>query len=116
MWILTGVLLNEWLISQCIGWTAGSPRVAGDEEEDDIDDLEHEFDYGNSEAFGPTLPAGVIHSSNGYVGHPSSSQSATFTPALEVPLLTYGEVVIDWCILILSLFLRLMTISFWAQT
>nr|GMC60635.1 cellulose synthase A catalytic subunit 2 [UDP-forming] [Ipomoea batatas] len=69
-----------------------SPRVAGDEEEDDIDDLEHEFDYGNSEAFGPTLPAGVIHSSNGYVGHPSSSQSATFTPALEVPLLTYGEV------------------------
>nr|GMC64324.1 cellulose synthase A catalytic subunit 2 [UDP-forming]-like [Ipomoea batatas] len=90
----------------------GSPRVAGDEEEDDIDDLEHEFDYGNSEAFGPTLPAGVIHSSNGYVGHPSSSQSATFTPALEVPLLTYGEVVIDWCILILSLFLRLMTISF----
>nr|GLL19589.1 cellulose synthase A catalytic subunit 5 [UDP-forming]-like isoform X1 [Ipomoea trifida] len=70
----------------------GSPRVAGDEEEDDIDDLEHEFDYGNSEAFGPTLPAGVIHSSNGYVGHPSSSQSSTFTPALEVPLLTYGEV------------------------
>ncbi|RVX21393.1 putative cellulose synthase A catalytic subunit 9 [Vitis vinifera] len=36
----------------------GSPRVEGDEEEDDIDDLEHEFDYANSNTWATQEVAG----------------------------------------------------------
>ncbi|KAL2531327.1 Cellulose synthase A catalytic subunit 6 [UDP-forming] [Abeliophyllum distichum] len=73
----------------------GSPRVEGDEEEDDIDDLEHEFDYGNIEVSGLTQSAGVIPAVRG--GHVGSSGSATgsrhdsSSQGLEIPLLTYGE-------------------------
>ncbi|KAH6808234.1 cellulose synthase 6 [Perilla frutescens var. frutescens] len=59
----------------------GSPRVEGDEEEDEIDDLEHEFDYENAETSvhdGSTRPATISN-------HNSSSQG------LEIPLLKYGE-------------------------
>lgn len=70
----------------------GSPRVEGDEEEDDIDDLEHEFDYGDADALGSLQYSRAIPSSRGGLasssGHDSSSQN------LDIPLLTYGEEVI----------------------
>ncbi|KAL0424463.1 UNVERIFIED_CONTAM: Cellulose synthase A catalytic subunit [UDP-forming] [Sesamum radiatum] len=73
----------------------GSPRVEGDEEEDDIDDLEHEFDYGNIEASSFTQVVGAMPSGCG--GHAGSTGSATSlkndssSQRLEFPLLTYGE-------------------------
>ncbi|KAA8546937.1 hypothetical protein F0562_003366 [Nyssa sinensis] len=70
----------------------GSPRVEGDEEEDDIDDLEHEFDFGDLDAMlsthlntgrgGPTTTSGIPPHSE----HDSSPHSPP-----EILLLTYGE-------------------------
>ncbi|XP_031114838.1 cellulose synthase A catalytic subunit 2 [UDP-forming]-like [Ipomoea triloba] len=65
----------------------GSARVDGDEEEDDIDDLEHEFDC-DIEALGG---AGTVPSSYCHGGHAGSSGNEASTPGLEIPLLTYGE-------------------------
>ncbi|XP_019177260.1 PREDICTED: cellulose synthase A catalytic subunit 2 [UDP-forming]-like [Ipomoea nil] len=65
----------------------GSARVDGDEEEDGIDDLEHEFDC-DVEALGG---AGTVPSSHCHGGHASSSGNEASSPGLEIPLLTYGE-------------------------
>lgn len=78
----------------------GSPRVEGDEEEDDIDDLEHEFDYGNVESFGgqpmaaSVLSALVNNRSGSHTntyGVTSGSEMDTSPLDPEIPLLTYGE-------------------------
>ncbi|XP_051126873.1 cellulose synthase A catalytic subunit 5 [UDP-forming]-like [Andrographis paniculata] len=66
----------------------GSPRVEGDEEEDDIDDLEHEFDYGDAEAMG-MKQNGSINSLHGYSG--TNAKQNVSSPSLDIPLLTYGE-------------------------
>ncbi|CAN1857314.1 Cellulose synthase A catalytic subunit 6 [UDP-forming] [Linum perenne] len=77
----------------------GSPRVEGDEEEDDIDDLEHEFDYGNLEGLSSEQVAELMLASrlntgrgsqvNGS-GYPGSDLDSS-PPGAKVPLLTYGE-------------------------
>lgn len=67
----------------------GSPRVDGDEEEDDIDDLEHEFDYGDIDALGSQQYSGAVPSTRG--GLASSSGHDSSTQNLDIPLLTYGE-------------------------
>ncbi|CAN1309850.1 Cellulose synthase A catalytic subunit 6 [UDP-forming] [Linum perenne] len=77
----------------------GSPRVEGDEEEDDIDDLEHEFDYGNLEGLSPEQVAELMLGArlntgrgsqvNGF-GTPMSDLDSS-PPGSKVPLLTYGE-------------------------
>ncbi|KAI3461973.1 hypothetical protein Pfo_018636 [Paulownia fortunei] len=70
----------------------GSPRVEGDEEEDEIDDLEHEFDYGNIEATGFTQSVGAIPSGRARsTGSATSSKHDSSSQGLEIPLLTYGE-------------------------
>nr|GMD02495.1 cellulose synthase A catalytic subunit 2 [UDP-forming]-like [Ipomoea batatas] len=69
----------------------GCPRVEGDEEEDDIDDLEHEFDYSDIDATGPNAAERTIPASHGHGYHASSSGNNTPTPGLEIPLLTYRE-------------------------
>ncbi|KAL0543527.1 hypothetical protein IC582_018624 [Cucumis melo] len=78
----------------------GSPRVEGDEDEDDIDDLDNEFDYGNLDDFGPHHAAEgsyVSHLNSGRGSHPNAShipgQSEHEPSPLgsEIPLLTYGE-------------------------
>ena len=81
-------------------WSAGSPRVEGDEEEDDIDDLDNEFDYGNFVGLGPheaaeamlsaRLNTGRGHHSNAS-GIPSFSERETSPLSPDIPLLTYGE-------------------------
>uniref|UniRef100_A0A2N9HJC7 Cellulose synthase n=1 Tax=Fagus sylvatica TaxID=28930 RepID=A0A2N9HJC7_FAGSY len=78
----------------------GSPRVEGDEEEDDIDDLDNEFDYGNFDGLGPheaaeamlsaRLNTGRGHHSNAS-GIPSFSERETSPLSPDIPLLTYGE-------------------------
>ncbi|KAL7144133.1 hypothetical protein ABFS83_08G238200 [Erythranthe nasuta] len=71
----------------------GSPRVEGDEDEDSVDDLEHEFDYGDFEDSGFTHSAGVINSA--YRGSASSASTSrhhhSSSQGLEFPLLTYGD-------------------------
>lgn len=77
----------------------GSPRVEGDEDEDDIDDLDNEFDYGNLDALGPHHAAEGMYShlNTGRGSHPNAShipgQSEHEPSPLgsEIPLLTYGE-------------------------
>ncbi|XP_073155564.1 cellulose synthase A catalytic subunit 2 [UDP-forming]-like [Henckelia pumila] len=61
----------------------GSPRVDGDEEEEDFDDLEYEFDCGDIEVPGFKKRAHTRLASS--TSHDSSSQ------VLEIPLLTYSE-------------------------
>ncbi|CAH2075954.1 unnamed protein product, partial [Thlaspi arvense] len=63
----------------------GSPRVEGDdEEEDDIDDLEYEFDHGMD----PEHAAEAALSSRLNTGR-GGSESAP--PGSQIPLLTYGD-------------------------
>lgn len=81
----------------------GSPRVEGDEEEDDIDDLDNEFDYGNLDGMGPQHVAEAVLSARLNTGrgtHPNMSGVPTRADldsaplSSDVPLLTYGEEVI----------------------
>ncbi|KGN45860.2 cellulose synthase A catalytic subunit 2 [UDP-forming] [Cucumis sativus] len=74
----------------------GSPRVEGDEEEDDIDDLENEFDIANkdpnsaSEAMlYPHLAVGRGSHANGS-GNMASDLDSSSVPT-DIPLLTYGQ-------------------------
>lgn len=77
---------------------AGTPRVEGDEEEDDIDDLDNEFCYGNLDALGSHQVAEAVLSSHLNVGRGShyNARIPTHTEhesslGSEIPLLTYGE-------------------------
>ncbi|KAF5458016.1 hypothetical protein F2P56_022081 [Juglans regia] len=77
----------------------GSPRVEGDEEEDDIDDLDNEFDYGNLNGLGSREVAEAMLSErltghgyhSGASGIPPLSECETSALSSEMPLLTYGN-------------------------
>ncbi|XP_025689700.1 cellulose synthase A catalytic subunit 2 [UDP-forming] isoform X1 [Arachis hypogaea] len=78
----------------------GSPRVEGDEDEDDIDDLDNEFDYGDPDAFGPmpnsdSLFSGRLNTGRGsnsnISGIPTNLENGSPPVNSEIPLLTYGE-------------------------
>ena len=62
----------------------GSPRVDGDEEEDDIDDLENEFDMAEA-MLSTRLNVGTVP------GITTPSEVDTASVATEIPLLTYGQ-------------------------
>ncbi|KAK9272441.1 hypothetical protein L1049_002814 [Liquidambar formosana] len=78
----------------------GSPRVEGDEEEDDIDDLDNEFDYGNLDALGPQHVAEAMLSAHLNTGRgfhmnasgiPTRSELDSSPRGSKIHLLTYGE-------------------------
>ncbi|KAJ1429724.1 Zinc finger, RING-type [Sesbania bispinosa] len=78
----------------------GSPRVEGDEDEDDIDDLENEFDYGHPDALGLQPTSNRMLSGRPNTGRGSNSNASGIPTNLEhdtsplnseIPLLTYGE-------------------------
>ncbi|XP_074280297.1 cellulose synthase A catalytic subunit 6 [UDP-forming]-like isoform X1 [Silene latifolia] len=79
----------------------GNPRVEGDEDEDDTDDLENELKYASKfrDLNDPQQIAEAMLSSRLNVGRPPSSASGFTTPAdfesaalaNEIPLLTYGQ-------------------------
>ncbi|XP_030534995.1 cellulose synthase A catalytic subunit 2 [UDP-forming] isoform X2 [Rhodamnia argentea] len=73
----------------------GSPRVEGDEEEDDTDDLDNEFDYEPSESQHFTEKMFSSRLNYGRGSHPNASgvptevESSPLTS--QIPLLTYGQ-------------------------
>ncbi|KAB2603505.1 cellulose synthase A catalytic subunit 2-like [Pyrus ussuriensis x Pyrus communis] len=78
----------------------GSQRVEGDEEEDDIDDLENEFDIASNERRDPHSIAEAVlaarlnigrgsHVNGSGISTPAEFDSASI--ASEIPLLTYGQ-------------------------
>ncbi|KAE9611358.1 putative cellulose synthase (UDP-forming) chromatin regulator PHD family [Lupinus albus] len=78
----------------------GSPRVEGDEEEDDIDDLENEFDIGSNIRRDPCHNAEAMLAARLNIGHNSSHVNASVvTPSeldaasvvADIPLLTCGH-------------------------
>ncbi|XP_044469874.1 cellulose synthase A catalytic subunit 2 [UDP-forming]-like [Mangifera indica] len=71
----------------------GSPRVEGDEEEDDIDDIDNEFDYANLDGLGPLQAAeGAISArSRANSGIHAHTELDSSTLNSNIPLLTYGE-------------------------
>ncbi|XP_024972222.1 cellulose synthase A catalytic subunit 2 [UDP-forming]-like [Cynara cardunculus var. scolymus] len=77
----------------------GSPRVDGDEEEDEFDDLDNEFDLGSNHRRDPHSYAEAVLSSRLNFGHGASNGSGFATPSEmeaaaldpEIPLLTYGQ-------------------------
>lgn len=82
------MLIEIWI------YITGSPRVEGDEEEDGADDLEHEFKYDDYEALTYAQNAGEIS-----LEHRGSAElvvSSKLDPDLEIPLLTYGEEVLNY--------------------
>lgn len=84
--------------------TSGSPRVEGDEEEEDIDDLENEFDIGSNIRHDPHHVAEALLSArlNAARGSQMNAPGIT-TPsefdaasvAADIPLLTYDHEV-NW--------------------
>lgn len=69
---------------------SGSLRVEGDEEEDDTDDIEHEFNY---RALVPR-GSGPVPSVYGGSGLSGSYENVSFSrqdSSMELPLLTYRE-------------------------
>ncbi|CAL5386388.1 unnamed protein product [Camellia sinensis] len=78
----------------------GSPRVEGDEEEEEFDDLDNEFDFGANDLRDPqqiaeAVLAARLNTGRGRQSHvsgfstPSEMESSTLNP--EIPLLTYGQ-------------------------
>ncbi|KVH99583.1 Cellulose synthase [Cynara cardunculus var. scolymus] len=77
----------------------GSPRVDGDEDEEEFDDLDNEFDLANYPRRDPHSVAEAVLSSRLNIGRgtshasgfatPSEVDAATLNP--EIPLLTYGQ-------------------------
>lgn len=74
----------------------GSPRVEGDEEEDDTDDLENEFDYASNDPRDPRYITEAMVSTRLNVGHgsqvndtQSEVDSSSIAPGIR--LLTYGQ-------------------------
>lgn len=82
----------------------GSPRVDGDDEDDEFDDLDHEFDYhGNPRymseaALSSRLGRGTNHNASGLTT-PSEIDPAALHS--EIPLLTYGQEVMNSTFVIL---------------
>lgn len=82
---------------------SGSPRVDGDEDEDEFDDLEHEFDYNEYEQH--IMSRGIGRTASGIT---TQSEVDPINP--EIPLLTYGQEVdaiiifcffiLHWCFLL----------------
>ncbi|KAG7987288.1 hypothetical protein I3843_03G126500 [Carya illinoinensis] len=78
----------------------GSARVEGDEEEDGIDDLDNEFDYGNLNSLGSqevseAMFSARLNTGRGYhsnaSGIPTHLEYETSPLSSDIPLLTYGE-------------------------
>ncbi|XP_041003664.1 cellulose synthase A catalytic subunit 2 [UDP-forming] [Juglans microcarpa x Juglans regia] len=78
----------------------GSARVEGDEEEDGIDDLDNEFDYGNLNGLGSqevseAMLSARLNTGRGYHSNasriPTHSEHETSPLSSDIPLLTYGE-------------------------
>ncbi|KAF8404446.1 hypothetical protein HHK36_009331 [Tetracentron sinense] len=78
----------------------GSPRVEGDEEEDDVDDLDNEFDFGSHDSMDSQHVAEAMLSARLNIGRgshanasgvtmPSDLDSSSLNP--EIPLLTYHQ-------------------------
>ncbi|XP_068658979.1 cellulose synthase A catalytic subunit 5 [UDP-forming]-like isoform X1 [Aristolochia californica] len=77
----------------------GSPRVEGDEEEDDVDDLENEFDFGVHNEREQPLAESIFHGRLNFGRGASINAGASTSQPLdsnsalnpEIPLLTYGQ-------------------------
>lgn len=78
----------------------GSPRVEGDDEEDEFDDLDNEFDFGINDQRDPQHVAEAALSARLNIGRGGSANlSGLTTPTemdsstlnREIPLLTYGQ-------------------------
>ena len=68
----------------------GSPRVENDEEEDDIDDIDNEFDYMNNGGIGFDQVSEGMSVSRRHSGFPQSDLDSA-PPGSQIPLLTYGD-------------------------
>ena len=84
------MLLESLLICCCL---IGSPRVENDEEEDDIDDLDNEFEYENGGVGFDQVSEGMSVSRR-HSGFPQSDLDSA-PPGSQIPLLTYGDEVIS---------------------
>ncbi|WKA10935.1 hypothetical protein VitviT2T_028478 [Vitis vinifera] len=76
----------------------GSPRVEGDEEEDDIDDLENEFDFRSNYSRDPHQVAEAMLSAHLNIGSHAHTSGISTPLDLDsssvpsgIPLLTYGQ-------------------------
>ncbi|KAF5480690.1 hypothetical protein F2P56_001421 [Juglans regia] len=78
----------------------GSARVEGDDEEDGIDDLDNEFDYGNLNGLGSqevseAMLSARLNTGRGYHSNasriPTHAEHETSPLSSDIPLLTYGE-------------------------
>ncbi|KAH7447502.1 hypothetical protein KP509_01G109400 [Ceratopteris richardii] len=69
----------------------GSPRVEGDEEEEDVDDIENEFNYDIRDRSGQHIAEAMLHEQMSYGrGDAHDIPHMTSTMPSQVPLLTNG--------------------------
>ncbi|CAA0812495.1 Cellulose synthase A catalytic subunit 6 [Striga hermonthica] len=69
----------------------GSPRVDGDEDEDEFDDLEYEFDYSNGNEKRDQFSEAGYSNRLGRSASGITNQSELDPVNSEIPLLTYGQ-------------------------
>ncbi|KAK4764196.1 hypothetical protein SAY87_013634 [Trapa incisa] len=69
----------------------GSPRVEGDEEEDGIDDLDHEFDYGHLVPFDGQQAQESVHGVHSSRSGDSTQEFDSSPLDPQIPLLTYHD-------------------------
>ena len=70
-----------------LNFSSGSPRVEGDDEEDDVDDLENEFNY----------TRGTSKAKRQWQGEDVELSSSSRHESQPIPLLTNGQVVGEQC-------------------
>lgn len=74
---------------------SGSPRVDGDEEEDEFDDLDNEFDLPHSDS--EAMLSSRLNIGTNVSGFATPSDAYGVNP--EIPRLTYGQEVINYILI-----------------
>ncbi|KAJ8531289.1 hypothetical protein K7X08_026723 [Anisodus acutangulus] len=69
----------------------GSPRVDGDDEEDEFDDLDHEFDYDGNPRHISEAALSARRTNHNASGLTTPSEVDPYALNSEIPLLTYGQ-------------------------
>lgn len=63
-------------------WIEGSPRVEGDEDEEDVDDIEDEFKIDNDQNKNKNIVEAMLHGKMSYGRGPEDDDNAQYPPVI----------------------------------
>lgn len=80
------IIYNEWQRSTLIffgKYCEGSPRVEGDEDEEDVDDIEHEFNMDDERNKHKYQAEAMLHGKMSYGRGPEDEENSQFPPVIS---------------------------------